>query len=110
PWRARHAAWAFDPHIDRQADCLVVHELDTRKTEHIGDLVGIDEHGGRAMRNDRARKLGHCYHAAFDVHVSVAQTWDEIAIRRIYRPSLAIDRVGGIRPHIRNAAAGDRHI
>src|SRR5205823_2495410 len=33
----RHTARAFDPYVDRQAHCLVMHELDAGETEHIGD-------------------------------------------------------------------------
>ena len=78
----RHTARAFDPYIDRQAHCLVMHELDARETEHIGDLMRIDEHARRALRNDGSGKLGNRHHATLDMHVPIDQARHHVSAKR----------------------------
>ncbi len=81
--RARHAARHLHPDIDGQRHGFVMHEPHAAHSEHIGDLMRIDEHGRGAMRDHRAREFRHRQHAAFDMHMSVAKTGHEIAARAL---------------------------
>ena len=63
-----------------------MHQPDARHAEHIGDLVRIDEHRGRAVRDDGAGELGDRHHAALDMHVRVAEAGHEVAPRGLDDP------------------------
>src|SRR5690242_20222878 len=75
---ARYAAWDLDEDADRQGHRLVMHQPDAAHAENVADLVRVDEHRRRAMRDHGAGEFRHRHHAAFDMHVAVAKTGDEI--------------------------------
>ena len=110
---------------------LVMHHADTFKTQYIGDLVRIGEHGCCAMGDHGAGEFGGGEHAALDVHMPVAQTGDHVAALRLdhlrVRPATMIGgrtdkgdaplhdgnvviRKGFARVNIHPDAAGDDHV
>ena len=60
-------------HVDRHGQRLVMHQPHAFEAEHVGDLVRVDEHRGRAVRDDGAAEFGDRHHAAFDMHMPVAK-------------------------------------
>ena len=87
-----------------------MHQLDAWQPQHIGDLMRVDEHGGRAMRDDGAGELGHRHHAAFDMHMPVAQTRHEISAIGLDDLRLGAYGMGRIGTHISEAFGDDRDI
>ena len=87
-----------------------MHQPDAVEPEHVGDLVRVHEHAGRAVRNDGAGELGRRHHAALDMHVPVAEAGDEIAPAGIDHLGLRADRVLGRVPDEREAARDDGHV
>ena len=79
--------------VDRLKQRLVMHQPDAHETQHVGDFVRIVEHGRRAVGHDGSGKLGRRQHAALDVHVAVAETWNHVASPGIDDPSIVADRV-----------------
>ena len=73
PRRRGGARGHLDEDVDRLDQRLVMHQPHAGQAEHVGDLVRVDEHGGRAVRRDGADELGDGQHARFDVHVAVAE-------------------------------------
>ena len=55
--RRRNAGRQHEPHIDRQALGGLEHVVDAVGTHDVGDLVGVGNDGGRAMRQDGLRKF-----------------------------------------------------
>ena len=110
PRRGRHAGRHLHMHVDRHRQRLVMHQPDARQPEHVGDLVRIDEHRGRAVRDHRAAELRHRHHAALDMHVPVAEPRHEIAAAGVDDDRLLADRVAGVRPAIGEAPADDRKV
>ena len=109
-WRRGHAGRHLDPDIDRLGERLVMHQTNALQAEYIGDLMGIDEHRGRAMGNDGAAELRHRHHAAFHMHMGVAETWHDVAALGLDHLRVGADRVGGIRPAIGKAPRADRDV
>ena len=105
--RARHAARHLHEDIDRQSRRLVVHEAHARQAQNIGDLVRVDEHRGRAMRDHGAGEFGHRHHAAFDVHVAVAEARHQVAAIGRDHHRIPADAVGGIGADIGEAPVRD---
>ena len=64
------------------------------KSEDIGDLVRVDEHRRRAVRDDGAREFRDGHHAALDMHVPVAEARHEIASLGLDDARLLADRRG----------------
>ena len=52
--RGGHAGGHLHIDVDRHGQRLVVHQPHARQAQHVGDLVRVDEHGGRAVRDDGA--------------------------------------------------------
>ena len=96
--------------IDGHGHRLVMHQANAVQAEHIRDLVRIDEHRGRAVRDHGAAELRHRHHAAFDMHVRVAQAGNEIAATGIHHLGALADGVRGVRPAIGESPAGDCNI
>jgi len=69
--------------------------------------MGVDEHGGGAVWNDGAGELGDRHHAAFDMHVAVAQARHQVAAGSVDNFSLHADGMGGVGAYIGKAAGGD---
>ena len=110
PRRGGHAARHLHMHVDGHRCRLVMHQPHARQAEHIGDLVRIDEHRGRAMRDHGAAEFGDGDHAALDMHVPVAEPRHEVAPARLHHHRLGADRVAGIRPAIGKAPAADGNV
>ena len=105
-----HAARHLDMHVDGHRQRFVMHQPDARQPKHIGDLVRVDEHGGRAVRDDRAAELRHRDHAALDMHVPVAEPRHEVSAVCLHHDRVGADGMGGIRPAVSEAAARDRKV
>jgi hypothetical protein len=89
------------------SSCIRLH---AGQAQHVGNLVGVNEHAGGAVRDDGAGKFGDGDHAAFDVHVGVAQAGDEVtAVPRNDIGTLS-NRVAGIRADVGDTAVFHRHI
>ena len=94
--------------VDRHGHRLVMHQPDAVEPEHVGDLVRVDEHGRRAVRDHGAGEFGHRHHAALDMHVPVAETGDEIAAAGVdHLVSRARSRVAASGPTIGKPPGGD---
>ena len=65
--------------VDGLHQRLVMHHTHTIKAQHIRNFMRIGKHGGGAMRDHGGGKFGGCQHAAFDMHMPVAQARDQIA-------------------------------
>ena len=61
---------------------------DAEQAQHIGNFMRVGKHGGGAMRDDGGGKFGGGQHAAFNMHMAVAQTGD-------HEPPVSLD-------HLRN--------
>ncbi len=62
---------------------FVDHQTHAAKSQHVGNLVRVDEHPGGTMRDDRPDKLRDGEHPRFDVHVAVEKPRDQIASRSV---------------------------
>ncbi len=100
--RRRHTGRHLHPDVNGLLLRFIHHQLHALETEHIGDLMRVDEHAGRAAHGDRAHKLGDRHHAGFDVHVTIQQTRDEVASLRIDDLCVLADRMTRIFTHIGN--------
>lgn len=72
--------------------------------------MGVYEHAGRAVGDDGAGKFRHRDHAAFDVHVAIAQAGDEVTAVGIHHLGLFADGVLGGRANVGDSAAANGHI
>ena len=107
---ARHAARHLNPHIQRQRGGFVVHQLDACEAQHVGNLVGVDEHAGGAVRGDRAGELGHREHAALDVHGAVAQPGYQEAVRSLDDAGRRTDGAARVGADVGDASLGNRDV
>lgn len=62
------------------------------------------------MRNDGAAEFGHGHHSALDMHMRVAQTWNQVAPFGLDNDRAVTDRVGSVRPAIGKATAAYSYI
>ena len=69
--RGRYARRGHHENIERNVLTAVEEPVDPVGAEHVGDLVGISDHGGRAMSQNRARELVDHELGRLDVHVGV---------------------------------------
>ena len=96
--------------VDGQGLGFVVHQFDAGQAEDVGDFVGVDEHAGGAVGDDGAGEFGDGDHAAFDVHVGVAQAGDEVTAVSLHHFCLFPNRIVGIFADIGDAAVPDGDI
>ena len=87
-----------------------MHHPHTGQPQHIGNLVRVVKHGGGAMRHHGAGKFGGGQHAAFDVHMAVAQTGDQIVAGGVDDFGVRPGAMKGIRANIGETPHGDRHL
>ena len=87
-----------------------MHHAHPRKAQHIGDLVGVGEHGGRAVWNNGSRKFGGGQHAAFDMHVAVDQARDQVAAMCLDDVRIGTNAMRSVRANIGKAPVGHRHL
>ena len=108
--RRRHAGRHLNKNIDGQTHGLVMHQLHACQPQHIGDLVGINEHGRSAMGYDRTGEFGHRHHAAFHMHVAIAETRNEIAAIGFNDFCIRADAMGAVFSHIGKAPVSNGDI
>ena len=84
-----------------------MHHAYALEPQHIGDLMRIGEHGCRAVRNDRARKFGRGQHAAFNVHMRIAEPGDHEPPVCLYDFCLFANAVACVRADVGYAAFAD---
>ena len=89
---------------------LVVHHPHTFQPKNVGDLVGVGEDGGGAVGDDGSAELGRGQHAAFDMHVAVAQAGDDVAPTGVDHLGLRADAVAGVGADVGEAAGGNRNL
>ena len=74
-------------HLGENADGLqkrlIMHQTHTAQAQNIRDFMGIGEHRGRAVGDDRGGKFSRGQHPAFDVHMGIAQARNDIAPGRV---------------------------
>ena len=87
-----------------------MHQFHAGQAQNVGNFVGVDKHAGGAVGNDSAGKFRHGDHAAFDVHVGVAQAGDEVTAVRRNNFRVFPDGVAGIRADVGDTAAFHRHV
>ena len=78
--------------------------MDAGGAEHVGDLVGVGDDRGRAMRQDRPRELVDHELRRLDVHVGVDEPRHEVGARNI--EALA----AFVAPEADDMAVLDRHV
>ena len=105
PRRRGHAAWHLNVDVDGHRRGFVVHQADARQPEDIGDLVRIDEHRRRPVRDHGATEFGDRHHAALDVHMRVAEARDQVASFRIDDRRVRTDGVAEARSNRRDPPA-----
>ena len=108
--RAGHTGRHLHEDVDRHGHRLVMHQPDAGQAQHIGDFVRVDEHRCGAMRDHRAGELGDRHHAAFDMHVRVAQARHKVAALRIDHLRCLADAMRRAGPYIGEAARGDGNV
>ena len=59
-----------------------MHQPHAAQAQDVRNLVRVDEHRGGAVRHDRLHEAADRQHAAFDVHVTVAETGNHEGVRR----------------------------
>ena len=96
-WRARGH---LRENIYRLQQRLIMHDPNTRQTQHIGNFMRIGKHRGRAMRDNGRGKFSRDQHAAFDMHMPVAQARNKIATTRIDHLRFWANTMARIRPNI----------
>jgi len=106
----RYTRRHLDINVDGLGHRFIMHQADTVQSKHIGNLVGINEHRGRAMGDHGAAKFGNRHHAAFNMHVGVTQSGDQISAAGIDNPSVFTDHRAGIRTAIGKPALDNRQI
>ena len=110
PRRGGHAAGHLHMDVDGHGHRLVMHQPHARQAEDIGDFVRVDEHRGRAVRDDGAGEFGDGDHAALDMHVAVAEARNEIAAIGIDDLRFRPDTMRGIGAAIGEAAFDDGEV
>ena len=93
----RHARWASKVKVEIAPRTVAQHELHTRLTQHVGDLVRIAHRAHGAMHHHRARKLAGRQHAAFHMHMRVDESRHQIA--RVHRAAARRDRLDATIAH-----------
>ena len=93
--------------VDGLQHRLVMHHAHAGQPEDVGDLVGVGEHGGGAVRDHGGGEFGRGELAAFDMHVAVAEAGEEIAALGLGHLGRGADAVRGIGSDIGEAALGD---
>ena len=70
-WNAgRH----LHPNMHRLPGGFVCHQFDTLQSEDVGNLVRVNEHAGRAVRQHRPHEFGDRQHGRFHVHMPIQKT------------------------------------
>ncbi len=96
-------------HVEREHARLLQEQLDPRPADHVGDLVGVHEHGGGAVAHGGAGELDRAEHAALDVEMGVHEARRDDAARHVQHL-----RVGGGRAALRHDpgddAPADQHV
>ena len=108
--RGRRTARHLRIDIDWLQQRFVVHQLNAGQAEYIGYLVRVGEHAGRAMRDNSPCKLSRCQHAAFDMHVRIAQPRHHILTVHIDDLCFIADAVACIRSAVGKAPVDDCHV
>ena len=93
----RHARWASKVKVEIAPRTVAQHELHTRLTQHVGDLVRIAHRAHGAMHHHRARKLAGRQHAAFHMHMRVDESGHQKA--RVHRTAARRDRLDATVAH-----------
>jgi hypothetical protein len=89
---------------------LIHHQAHPAQAKHIGNLMRIDEHAGRAARKHRPHKLSHRQHTRFDMHMGIDQAGESGSARRIDQACLRSKGMRGIRPNISHPAIDHGYI
>lgn len=79
----RHARRDGPQRVERDASGIVHEPADTLRTEHIGDLVRVEDRAGRPVRRGESDKLRRGEHGGLDVHVGVEEPGNQPAIGTI---------------------------
>ena len=100
----RHAGGGHHVHAQRQVAGGVEHPVRAVRAEHVGHLVRVAHHRGRAARDDDARELGGQELGGLEVDVRVDHPRDDGAARRL-DPLAAL-----VAPDAGDPAAGHGHV
>ena len=87
-----------------------MHHPHTREAQHVGNLVGIGEHGCRAVWNNSSGKFGRSKHPAFDMHMPVNQARNQIAAMCLDDVRIGTNAMRSIRANIGKPPVGHRYL
>ena len=69
--RCRYTAWQHEPHVHREVFRGLEHEVDAVNAHDVGNLMGIGDHGGGAVGQERPAQLRRRDQGALQVDVAV---------------------------------------
>lgn len=87
-----------------------MHHAHTVHTQYIRNFVRIGEHRRRAMGDNRARKFSGRQHTAFDVHMRIAKTRDDVTPRDIRNFCIGANAMAGVWANIGKTSVFDRDL
>ena len=103
--RGRHARRRHEVDVQRQLGAEVHQPVHAVGAEHVRQLVGIADHRGHAVRDDRAGELARRELGGLDVHVRVDEAGDDELAGGVDRlPSLVLADAGD--PPVRERDVG----
>ena len=110
PRRRRRARGHLRENIYRLQERLIMHHPNPRQTQHIGNFMRVGKHRGRTIRDNRRGKFSRDQHAAFDMHMPVAQARNKIATTRIDHLRFWANTMARIRSNIGKPTSGNGNV